>query len=253
MNHREAREHLLDLASGRIDGRELDALRGHVAECDDCRAWLEAHDSLNEALGPATDGEHPDSQLLALCAVRAEELFEPDRADLRSHLESCDRCRDEVDLVRAAVIEARPAAPRSTAPARSRDVSPRWMYAVAAGLAAVAIGTVLVRGVWRGQAYQAPPTDVASAAAAVPEAIGPELPPEEFSEAEIEGARLIETAGGLIISRTKVKAGAEVTIRAGKAVVFGNGFEVGQQARVAVGGSPAQPAAATPEGKRRDG
>ena len=64
----------------------------------------------------------------------------------------------------------------------------------------------------------------------------PDVPPAEFSEPEIEGKRLIESEGGLVISRTHIKGGAEVTIRAGRSVAFGNGFQVGPQARLAVGG-----------------
>jgi hypothetical protein len=247
MDHREASEHLIDLAAGRLDGSTRDAVTRHVESCDDCRAWLEAHDLLASALEAPTEGEHPDSELLALCAVRSEEEFEPDRVGLRSHLEICDRCRHEVELVRAAVLDARPAATPAAAPPPARVFSPRWMYAAAAGIAAAAIGSLLVSGLWQEQTHGLGPTEVVSTSAEAPAVDGFATPPEQFSEAEIEGTRLIETQGDLVISRTKIKDGAQVTIRAGESVAFGNGFQIGQQARIAVGGDPVDPDAKTLE------
>jgi hypothetical protein len=119
------------------------------------------------------------------------------------------------------------------------------MYAVAAGLAAFAIGTVLVTGVWNGQSNGPQPPERASTPAAGAVEAYLEAPLELFSEAEIDGIRLIETQGDLVISRTKIKDGAQVTIRAGESVAFGNGFQIGQRVRIAVGGNPSDPSAKT--------
>jgi hypothetical protein len=243
MEHREATEHLLDFVAGGLGRASRDAVTRHVASCSDCRDWVETHDVLASALEVPPERGHPDSEVLALCAVRSEEEYEPDRFGLRIHLEGCARCRREVDLVRSAVLDARPTEIPTTVSGESRKVSPQWTYAVAASLAAAAIGTLLVVGLWQGRNPGDRPSKVVSTSAEAPVRDGVEPTQEEFLEAEIGGIRLIETQGGLIISRTKIKDGAQVTIHAGKSVAFGNGFQIGQRARIAVGGNPGDPSA----------
>ena len=108
MNHRDAEKHLVDVAEGVLDGKLLEDLTSHIEGCSDCQSWLTAFRFLASSADARADGEHPSSQLIALCAVRAEEQFELDRSDLRQHLECCQRCRDEIDLLRAALNQARP-------------------------------------------------------------------------------------------------------------------------------------------------
>jgi anti-sigma factor ChrR (cupin superfamily) len=236
MEHREATELLLDLVAGRLDGQAQDAAERHIAGCGDCRAWVETYNLLGATLAADAYIEHPDSRLLALCAVRSDEEFEPDRANVRRHLEICPQCRRAIDLVRAAVRDASPMSEPAKAAERSQDRVPAWMLAVAASLAVIAIGTVLVSGVRRGQPRGTRMPEAVATVSEEPLEARPDVPPAEFSEPEIEGKRLIESEGGLVISRTHIKGGAEVTIRAGRSVAFGNGFQVGPQARLAVGG-----------------
>ena len=241
MKHREAEALLLDLVEGRLHGHTREAVQRHVDQCGECVAWLDAYQILAGPPSPAQVHRHPDSGLLALCAVRPDELFESDRADLRRHLEICPQCRHEMDLVGAAVGDARPTSTQTTRLAPPWRGSRVWRLAAAAAIGALAVGALLVDGLRRGE----PVVDGASTVTATATGGSLDAPSErrteQFSEAEINGTRLIETDGGLIFSRTRIDDGAVVTIRAGETVAFGDGFQIGSQARVAVGGRPSSP------------
>jgi hypothetical protein len=242
MNHNEVAGLLLDLVDGRLDERTQSAVHRHIEGCADCRAWLDTLLLLESPPEVARRDDHPRSEDVALCAVRAEEEFEPDRAELRRHLESCPKCRHELNLVRAAVRDARPVPAQLTRPAASTGGFPVWRLAAAAAFGALAIGTLLVAGFWRAEPVDGGGSTIAATGAGGSFETRPEWQTEEFSEPEIAGTRLIEADGGLIFSRTRIDDGADVTIRAGEVVAFGDGFQIGSQARVAVGGSPSNPA-----------
>jgi len=238
MNHRDAEEYLVDSAEGVLDGQLLGDLTSHVQGCSDCQGWLETFDILAGSAGQSGDGEHPDSHLIALCAVRAEEELEPDRSDLRQHLASCGQCRREIELMKAALHQARPVVESKESPRMSVSAG-RWWWkaAAAAAFIGIAITTLLGPSVRHRERPDDLHPAIASTALVEP-ASDPSLPATEFSEAEINGERLIESDGSLTFSETKINAGAVVKIQAVRTVAFGNGFEIGPQTRVEVGVSP---------------
>jgi anti-sigma factor RsiW len=240
MSHREAVDRLSVFASGELDAATASSLEQHVGRCPRCREWLEMHRLLEGALGDevGVGGEHPDSDLLALCAVRPEELFETDRADLRQHLDRCATCRQEVDLLRAAVHDARPAHPEpvSIAGRMPRFRAPVRRVLLAAGLCILALGLgavylSLVPGV-------APlpdgPAAPGGAAPAEQVAEAGESDGDRLSDLELEDAHLIESDRSLTVTNVKVKPGARVTFRVGEVAAFGDGFQISDGGAVVV-------------------
>jgi len=234
MNHHSATEHLVEFAEGNLDGILLRDMTSHIDGCSDCQDWLEVHDFLANATSLHVEDEHPSSNIIALCAVRAEEEFELDRIDLHEHLQRCERCGREIELLRAAIQQARPAKDSSGSlriPQLARTA--RWKVAAAAGFLGVAIGTLAGSVATHRESPVDEPMRIAKPALVLPLGrLGP--PDRKISDAEIEGERLIETDGNLTISETRIKAGADVTIHARNTVAFGNGFEIGPRARMAV-------------------
>lgn len=237
MNHRDAQEHLVDFAEGFLDGSLLRDVTLHVQDCPDCQGWLEAFDVTAGSAPLDAATEHPSSHLIALCAVRAEEEFELDRSDLHQHLEGCGKCRSEVEMLKAALDQARPAVESMEAPRSAVSAGQWWKAAAAAGLLGIAISALLGPSLRQSERPDDASPMVASTEIVEP-ARAPGLPDTKFAEAEINGKRLIESDGSLTFSETKINAGAVVTIHAVQTIAFGNGFEVGPQTRVEVGVRP---------------
>jgi len=232
MKHRDAQEHLVDYAEGALDGPFLGDLTVHVQSCPDCQEWLEAFDIMASSARLGAESEHPSSHLIALCAVRTEEEFELDRSDLHQHLERCGTCRSEIEMLKGALNQARPVVEPFEAQRFAGAVGQWWKAAAAAALVGIAI-TALLGPSFR---HSERPDGISSFDGSAQ--THARLPNTEFSEAVIDGERLIETDGTLTISKTKINAGAVVRIQAVQTVAFGNGFEVGPQTRLEVGVSP---------------
>jgi len=237
MNHRDAEHYVVDFAEGVLDGRLLGDLTLHVQGCSECQEWLDTFDFLANSVDRSGGGEHPDSHLIALCAVRAEEEFEPDRSDLHQHLETCSQCRQEVELIKTALYQARPEGESKAPPRKPVSAGQWWKAAAAAALLGIAITALLGPSLRHGEQPVDVSPMIASTALAEPGG-GPGLPVTEFAEAEINGKRLIESDGSLTFTETKINEGAVVTIHATQTVAFGNGFEIGPQTRVEVGVRP---------------
>jgi hypothetical protein len=234
MNHARAIELLIDFMDGRLDQVTQAEIDDHIATCGECRDWIETYELITMSFGGQAAGQHPNGDILALCAARADEQYEPDRESLRHHLERCPDCRSDLQLVHAAVLGARPASDHLPVPVEKRRVA-RWALAVAAAAATFAISSVL----WFGapNPMSEGTTPVRDGVGTVPVAL--ETRSEdvfEFSEPEIDGTRVIDTSGSILVSRTRIREGADVTIRSGQVVAFGNGFQIGNQARIVVGG-----------------
>ena len=233
MDHREAKRLLLDFVTGDLDQRSRSDVTSHIEECVDCRAWLKAHDLLAAAAEENPTGEHPDSELLSLCAVRPGEEDEPGELEVRQHIEDCESCRREMDLVRSALLEARSENADSVRTRHPIPLYPWWRVAAAAFVVAVAVKVFLPvetrhpEDVDLGQNESAATMDEVSR-------FQPGSPGAIISDEEIEGVRLIEADGSLTLSQVKIKDGARVTIRAGDVVAFGNGFQVGPEAQMTV-------------------
>jgi hypothetical protein len=237
MNHYRVLEFLPDFVEGELADELHASVESHVLTCAECKDWIRTYDLFAEHIDGRSDREHPDCGILALCAVRPEERFEPDRIAVRQHLDWCVRCRDELELMRAAICSARPssASVRESDPARR---SHHLAIGVAAGFAAVAISGVLLFGPWRGGQPLFSHADRTMQLAATSQRGTHANSAHELSGTEIGGSRLIEVPGEITISQTKINSGAEVTIRAGDFVAFGNGVQIEQRTRVAIGGRP---------------
>ena len=233
MNHREAKGLLAEFAAGDLDSRLRREVARHVQDCLDCRSWLETHDLLATASDVSRFSEHPESNLVAAFAVEGAQDDEPGGREMSRHIETCESCRLEMELVRAAVLEAR-AKTAAPALASRREHSYGWWYSIAAAcVVAIAIKLLFPGGAGRPGHVESPQPDISMAIDSAPDA--PHGSPGlEIAEEEIEGTRLLEADGPLTLNRVKIKDGAEVTIRAGQLVAFGNGFQVGPGARVTV-------------------
>jgi hypothetical protein len=156
---------------------------------------------------------------------------------LHQHLDRCGKCRSEIEMLKAALDQARPAVESSEARRPAVSAGQWWKAAAAALLFGVAITALLGTSLRHGERPDDVSPVIANTALAEPGG-GPRLPATKFAEAEINGERLIESDGSLTFSETKINAGAVVTIHAVQTVAFGNGFEVGPQTRVEVGVRP---------------
>ena len=106
---------------------------------------------------------------------------------------------------------------------------------MAAGVAIFAISATLPTSLWnRPTAAPEPAREHAGTLATLTDGAVEET--LEFTESEIDGTRVIDAKGAILVSRTRINEGADVTIRSEHAVAFGNGFQIGSQARIAVGG-----------------
>jgi hypothetical protein len=232
MNHRDATELLLGFAEGALDEVTSNEMRHHVDACKDCREWLSTFALLSDMPRGSTHPSHPDTLELAACAVRPEEEFEPDHQYLRSHLSSCGTCRQDVDAVRRAVVDARPIAESCTASPSTPVPQTTWWWSVAAatGLVGLAIGVILGGGISPGI-----PNESSSNAHEIAAAghVAPGVP--TISHASIDGRRLIRSEEQITIVDTSILPGASVTIQGRRGVAFGNGFQVGSNTQIEVG------------------
>ena len=244
MEHREAARHLTDLVDGTLDAGVMESVSNHVDQCQACRGWVDTYKNLARDLDPSREPHHPDSQTLAWYAVSPEEIHESERGRVAEHLERCDDCRGDLEDIRSAVVNARPPLGELGQPT-GRQVRWRRLAAAAAVVVAVGLITFVMRpgGPWGGSA----PDAVVSGATT--ETIVTDGVSGGLSDVEIAGTRLIEGGPRVTLERVMIAEGADVTIRAGDTVAFGNGFRVGNRARLHVtAGNQRQPA--TIEGHR---
>lgn len=246
MRHRLAIEYLPEVGTGSLDASAEEALASHAERCPRCRDWLATRDLLAEVLGRdrSAGGEHPDSELLALCVLRPEEVDESDREGLRSHLGRCPVCQEDIVLTREAIQGARPGEISPTAAPRPRvPVVPRRRAWVAAALVVVSLGGGLLL---HGPLFdRLGPAD--TRVDEVPRITSPDREvhgtTDEFTGRDLDGTQIIGSDQDLVVSKLTVQSGANVTFRAGRTVAFGDGFRVAEGARIRVGSeSSADPA-----------
>lgn len=241
MRHHQAIQYLPELGTGSLDASAEEALASHAERCPRCRHWLATRDVLAEVLGRdrSAGGEHPDSELLALCVLRPQEVDESDREELRSHLRRCPVCQEDMALTREAVQRARPGEIRPAAAPRPRvRVFPRRRAWVAAALVVVSLGAgLLLHGLLFDRLGPADTRrdEVLRITSPHTQARGPT---EELSGRDLDGTQIIGSDQNLVVSKLTVQSGADVTFRSGRTVAFGDGFRVAKGARIRVGSGP---------------
>lgn len=238
MKHDQAKLYLTDLVAGELDADLEASVRAHTDTCDRCQNWLDTCKLFTEAQTSACAADdHPETELLALCAVRPEEIFEHDREGLRAHLEQCSICRQDVEVTGAAVAEARPD-PRvaETVPVVGvlMRAQPQWW--LAAGLAALAVAATL----WFAPHLAKSGDVTADRQRSEPVPVGQRdeaTEVEELSGRELAGANVIQAEQDLKVTDVRVMSGASLDIRGGDRISFGQGFQIGPSARLSVGTS----------------
>lgn len=238
MRHARAASHLAELGTASLDPTVERAVIAHAEGCSACREWLETRDWLAGALSKRSraEGMHLDSNLLALCAIRPEEIDEPDRDEVRLHLRHCVTCHAELTQVRAAIREARPRAKASTSPTPLplSWSGPRPAQALAAALAVLLLGAgLVVVGFVFGSSDSGAGASPPVAAGSRPADMLHEKV-EQLSGQSLEGTHFIGSERDLMVSQLTIRSGADVQFRATDVVAFGDGFRVESGARIAV-------------------
>ena len=103
VRHRYGSELLADYAARRLDARSRPIVEEHLAECADCREWLETYRLLASGLATEQTTGHLPSADLAAWAVLEDQP--PGKAV--AHLAACATCGRELELVTAAIRAAR--------------------------------------------------------------------------------------------------------------------------------------------------
>ena len=212
MRHEEARRHLTALAAGELEEPLRSTVEAHAADCPDCRGWRQTHRAVKRAVaGGADPSHHPSSAELAAWALDPEG---PAAADL-AHLESCAGCREDLELGRRAVLEARAAAGMEP-PAAGRGGSRRRRARLA--IAAACVGAVLVGGLL----LRSP---------------SPPRAAYRMSNETLTGSRLIAAESSIRADAVEIAQGSNITFEAGDSIALGDGFVVANGATFAAGTS----------------
>ena len=273
MRHREAIRHLSDLLFGELDDELRAAVEEHVGGCERCRGWSETYGFLAEALRADPPAEHATSEQLAHLAVDAELLTGVERDRLSAHLDECDDCRQELEITRGALADARRPASVVRFPLPVPSAPTRRRLALAASLVlAVTVTFVALRhgGDEPGRPATAVTAEIVQtesfrAAAVRPEPLrlddvrpraalaaparrpiarrstAPATVPTDrrLSGDVLQGTQLIEAPRLITAGAISIGAGSEITFRAGEMVVLGDGFSIGSTATLGVEIMPA--------------
>lgn len=245
MRHGDAIELLAEYATGQLPEAISASVELHVRGCRACGYWLDTHRLLVSVLCTEPDprrDDHPSSEVLALCVTRPEEVDELDRTDLMAHLASCPRCREEISIVREAVIVARPGAAEGAGPlsdpirrADTNTVRSRWLLVAAACVfGAIVSGAVLFD--WGG------PAALSERSPGLRSGSSSTSTETRVENLQIEGRQIIRGEKTLLVSQVQVKPGAHVTFSAGEAVQFGAGFRISDGGSIAVEVTGTKPA-----------
>jgi len=235
MKHKEVIKRLPELGAGVLAPEVTAGILAHARQCRTCSEWLSAHDLLASGLqqDQAMENDHPSADLLALCTLRPEEINEPGRDALRSHLEHCGACRGTIALVRDAVWGARPIGSGAPNHPRIERPSPRRRALLAASLVLALLGAGLVLSVMLKSSLSTNPTTLLShgQSSSVP---SPGDTHAELSGHDLDGTHVIQADHSLTVSRLMVRNGADVTFDAGGRIAFGDGFRVEKGGRIKV-------------------
>lgn len=146
MHHERAVELLPSWRHGRLAAETAEAVRSHVASCEECTALVDAYDTIRAALAASdetTDACPPSEALVAHATAP------PTRGDdaIARHLERCATCAELANVVAEAERAEVPDAERADVDAPPRTAARRrWPAALAAGIALAAVAYPTYRG-----------------------------------------------------------------------------------------------------------
>ncbi len=206
MDHSRASGLLTQYVSEDLEPHRHRAVEEHLERCENCRSWIDTYRLLAESLSVETVSAtaHLSSQEVAIFALAPHELDEAARANCETHVHSCGVCREEVEVVTAAVSEAR--AGRNL-PWR-RLVRVEWPGVSRAPLAWAASLVLLVGVLVIGQSMSQKAETL------------------HLSGDVFHGEKIFRGQKVVLVEGAKVSSGATVTLQAGDVVAFGEGFSV---------------------------
>lgn len=221
--HFRSSQELTAYAEGSLAAAERRAVESHLADCEECRGWIAAYRLLAEGL--ADPAGHLSADDLSRFALAEETLDASQRERCVGHVEICASCAEEIQLVRGAASEARrvePAAGRDLLPAiapAARKVEPATvtLLALAAGLLLV-VGVSLVGG----GAATAPRNDQIADS----DLGAPAFTSSTLSGSSLTDHRTVQNDDSILVEETRIEPGADLILRSGNSVVFGDGFQV---------------------------
>ncbi|MDH3745129.1 MAG: zf-HC2 domain-containing protein [Acidobacteriota bacterium] len=203
MQHHEVVDLLPELESGTLGDATRPAVLQHLDTCDECRSWVATCEWFSGALAETSEDPHPSSDQLARYSVDSTRLAEPEREQLAAHLAVCDNCAEEVRLTEAALTGDEQ---NATILHFGRRVEHRSRAALKTGLAAtLAFASLLAFSYYKSHHTR-------------------------LSGDHLAGTRVVEAIDSIKAVSTTIESGGDVTFRAGKTVVLGEGFSIGSDA-----------------------
>jgi len=201
-------------------------IQRHLAECEECRAWVDTSELLSKALSARDDlsaRSHLSCEELVSYALQPETLAVAARQRIGRHPAFCSQCRDEMQTIQMAVSEAREAADAEIMePALNPGPSIPYLRNFVARIGtpvrlaiSASLLLLLSTGVWLG--------------------LPSRLPDERALMGQvIDGERTISARRSIVIGVTRVNTGARVVLESGEIVAFGDGFSVDEGASLTV-------------------
>ncbi|HEX8244249.1 MAG TPA: zf-HC2 domain-containing protein, partial [Longimicrobium sp.] len=138
MTHEDVQAALAAEALGALDGKEAEAVRAHLAGCDECRRELESLRATAASLAYAVPPVPMDAERSARLRARLVARAAADRADGRPVLTANPASSTTADVVVPGVIPLSPARER-------RSGGAGWLAAAAAVLLLIGVGAYAAR------------------------------------------------------------------------------------------------------------
>lgn len=193
-------ERLTRFVNAELGERDRREVEEHLAGCRECADWVETYRLLSQALRPSLDLSgsvpgHPSSDVLSRLALGTDLLEAEERRSCERHLSSCSECSELVALVRSGAVQAR---------TRSRAAGSIWVSSLkwAAGLVLVVGALVIGRSALTVPAHS------------------------ELTGSTLTGRETVQAQDSILVETTTIESGAELTLRTGNSVAFGDGFSV---------------------------
>jgi len=207
VKHLEAADLLLGHVEGTLDARTDSKVENHAQSCRDCSDWLATYNDIERAFG--AQDHHPSPESLADYALEPAGIDATLRASIKEHLERCRSCSREYRVTRDALRNAS----RDYAPERKwqRHATPGFRKPV---LAMAAAAAMIVASVTMLPKYRSAETVI--------------------SDLTVGGSQVIEASDLLVATSVDVPAATQLSLRADRKVVLGEGFSVKQGGRLTI-------------------